>query len=272
MRPSKSDGSIRRPSGVSSRDAAAIALVGITAHLGLFRTAGLHRGEIVFIHGGSGGVGSCVVQMARTIGARVITTAGSDEKVEDCRRLGADLVIPYKTDDVDAAIRHFAPSGVNLWWETLREPDIERAVGHLTMRGRMILMAGRDARPLFPVGPFYTKDCTLHGFAMFNASAEEQQHAAEEINRWLAEGKAPAQDLPRHAAGRNRRRPSAPRRQHDPQDRRPGRQDRAGTVTQDKEPQIRESLCIHPRLSAVSLSGYGYAQNTNRSFLSRSSV
>ncbi len=59
------------PQGLSFQDAAAVALVGITAHLGLFRKAGLKAGERVFVHGGSGGVGSCVVQMARTIGARV---------------------------------------------------------------------------------------------------------------------------------------------------------------------------------------------------------
>jgi NADPH2:quinone reductase len=53
----------------------------------------------------------------------------------------------------------------------------------------MIVMAGRDARPVFPVGPFYVKDCSLHGFAMFNAAAEEQQACARDINRWLAEGK-----------------------------------------------------------------------------------
>ncbi len=50
-------------------------------------------------------------------------------------------------------------------------------------------MAGREARPVFPVGPFYVKDCSLYGFAMFNASPDEQRAAAEDINRWLAEGK-----------------------------------------------------------------------------------
>jgi NADPH2:quinone reductase len=50
-------------------------------------------------------------------------------------------------------------------------------------------MAGRDARPTFPVGPFYVKGCSLHGFAMFNATPEEQRAAAEDINRWLVEGK-----------------------------------------------------------------------------------
>ena len=56
-------------------------------------------------------------------------------------------------------MRKFAPQGVNVWWETLREPNFDRTVGLLAIRGRMILMAGRDARPVFPVGPFYVRDC-----------------------------------------------------------------------------------------------------------------
>jgi len=177
------------PAGIDDRAVAAGALVGITAHLGLFGKAKLQAGEILFINGGTGGVGSTVVQMARAAGARVITTAGSDEKVAACRSLGAELAINYKTADVDAEIRRFAPQGVDLWWETLREPNFDRTMGLLAMRGRMILMAGRDARPIFPVGPFYVKDCALFGFAMFNATPDEQRHCADDINRWMSEGK-----------------------------------------------------------------------------------
>jgi NADPH2:quinone reductase len=50
-------------------------------------------------------------------------------------------------------------------------------------------MAGRQAQPVFPVGPFYVKDLSLFGFAMFNASAEEQRRCGEDINRWLREKK-----------------------------------------------------------------------------------
>ncbi len=180
------------PSNVVDRQAAAVALVGITAHLGLFRDAQLRAGECLFVHGGTGGVGSCVVQMAKAAGARVITTAGSPEKAQAARQLGADLVLNYKTDDVDEAIRRFAPQGVNVWWETLREPNLERIVGHLALRGRIVLMAGREARPSFPVGPFYVKDGRLFGFAMFNAPPEEQRRAADDMNRWLAEGRLQA--------------------------------------------------------------------------------
>jgi NADPH2:quinone reductase len=177
------------PGGVKDDEMAAISLVAITAHLGLVRDARLVAGEVLFVNGGSGGVGSAVVQMAKAIGARVITTAGSKEKVALCKQFGADFAINYKTEDVDAAIKKFAPNGINVWWETLREPDFDRAVNALAARGRMILMAGRDARPQFPVGPFYVKGCSLHGFAMFNAPPNEQRAAAMDISRWMTEGK-----------------------------------------------------------------------------------
>jgi NADPH:quinone reductase len=176
------------PTGVSDETAAACALVGLTAHLGLVRDAKLQCGETLFVNGGTGGVGSVVVQMSKALGARVITTAGSDEKLGLCRQFGADLAINYKTEDFDEKIKQFAPEGVNVWWETLREPDFDRTVGLLAERGRMILMAGRDARPTFPVGPFYVKESSLHGFVMFKATPDEQRAAADDINRWLVTG------------------------------------------------------------------------------------
>jgi NADPH:quinone reductase len=180
------------PMTVSDEQAAALSLVGLTAHLGLVRHARLQAGELLFVNGGSGGVGSSVVQMAKILGARVVTTAGNEEKARLCQELGADRVIQYRTENVVEAVKVFAPEGVDVWWETLREPDFEQAVPLLAKRGRMVVMAGREARPVFPVGPFYIKDCSLHGFAMFNASVREQRAAADDMNRWLAEGKLKA--------------------------------------------------------------------------------
>ncbi len=180
------------PNGVTDEAVAAISLVGITAHLGLVRDAQVKPGDILFVNGGTGGVGAMVVQMAKALGARVITTAGSEEKVAVCRELGADLAINYKTQDVNAAIKAFAPQGVNVWWESLREPDFERTVSLLAARGRIIIMAGREAKPVFPVGAFYVKGCSMHGFAMFNATQDEQRTAAMDINGWLTEGKLKA--------------------------------------------------------------------------------
>ena len=177
------------PDNVDDQDAAAIALVGLTSHLGLFRDAQLSKGETIFIHGGSGGVGSTVVQMAKAVGARVITTGGSDEKVAVCQEMGADEVINYNTENEAERLRELAPEGVNVFWETIREPNFDAIVAALAPAGRIILMAGRDARPEFPVGPFYVKGCSMHGFAMFAASAEDQQICGDMINLWLADGR-----------------------------------------------------------------------------------
>ncbi len=176
------------PANVSDEQAAACALVGITAHLGLFREAKLKAGESIFVNGGTGGVGSMVVQMAKAAGARIIATAGSAEKVAALKKLGADAAVNYKTDDIAAAVKAFAPAGVNVYWETVREPDFAKIVSYLAERGRIVLMAGRDARPPFPVGPFYVKGCSLYGFVMFKATPQEQQACASDINRWLAGG------------------------------------------------------------------------------------
>lgn len=176
------------PEGVTDDQAAASALVAITAHLGLVREARLRKDEILFINGGSGGVGSTVLQMARALGARVFCSAGSDAKVQACRELGAEDAFNYATQDIGAELKKVAPAGVNVWWETTREPDFDRATAALAARGRFILMAGREARPPFPVGPFYVKGCSLHGFVMFAAPPEEQRAAALEIGRWLAQG------------------------------------------------------------------------------------
>ena len=178
------------PAGVKDEDAAAGALTGITAHLGLIRACQLRPGETVFVNGGTGGVGSMVVQIAKAMGARVITTVGSAEKSKICRSWGADTVIDYKKEDVAARIQEATQKlGVNVWYETQREPDLIRIVELMAQRGRIVLIAGRQARPIFPVGPFYVKGLSLFGFAMFNATAEEQEQCAADINRWMSEGK-----------------------------------------------------------------------------------
>ncbi|MCX7871792.1 MAG: NADPH:quinone reductase [Verrucomicrobiae bacterium] len=177
------------PDNVDFEDAAAVALVGITAHLGLFRDAQIKAGDSIFVNGGSGAVGSVAVQMAKIVGATVLASAGSEEKLGICKKLGADFVFNYKTQDLTKEIKNVLPGGVNIWWETSREPDFDKIVPSLSPRGRIILMAGREARPQFPVGPFYVKDCRMFGFAMFNAPPHEQSVCAVDINRWLAEKK-----------------------------------------------------------------------------------
>ncbi len=176
------------PDGVTDREAAAAALVSLTAHLGLVGHAALQPGETIFVNGGSGGVGSAVVQIARALGARVIATAGTPEKRKRVESFGADLVLDYRREDLQAAVLDATAGGANVHWETRREPDFDAALGILADGGRMVVMAGREARPPFPVGPFYVKGCRLVGFVMFKADWHEQAAAAADINRWLAAG------------------------------------------------------------------------------------
>lgn len=179
----------RTPEGLSDAEAAGMALVGITAHLGLFECGRLSSGDTLYVSGGSGGVGSMVIQMAKAVGARVATTAGTLEHLELCRSLGADLALNYRSDDVPAALREFAESGIDVWYETQREPNFDVAVPLLRKRGRMIVMAGRTARPVLPLGPFYTRNASLHGFAMFNATPAEQRRCADDMIRWIGQGR-----------------------------------------------------------------------------------
>jgi NADPH2:quinone reductase len=180
------------PSQLNDAEAAAQALTGITAHLGLFQNARMKPGEMVYVSGGSGGVGSMVIQMVKAAGGKVATTAGSDDRVALCKEFGADLALNYKTDDVPASLKEWGPDGLDIWFETQREPNLELSIPMLRKRGRMIVMAGRTAKPTLPLGAFYPRDCQLLGFAMFNATPTEQAACAAEMNAWSSGGKLKA--------------------------------------------------------------------------------
>ena len=176
------------PALLPDTDAAAVAVVGITAHLGLFQFGQLKPGEVVYVPGGTGGVGSMVVQMAKAAGARVATAAGSPERLDFCRRLGADLALNYHSDDIPTKLREFSPEGFDVWFETQREPNLEVSIPLLRKNGRMILIAGRAAKPTLPLGAFYPRNCAIFGFAMFNMSADHQRRCAGDIVRWIEDG------------------------------------------------------------------------------------
>ena len=99
------------PDSVSSEDVAACALVGVTAHLGLFREAELAPGETILVIGASGGVGSMVLQMAKAAGATVIATAGSEEKKQRALELGADVAINYQTQSISDVTKDVCATG-----------------------------------------------------------------------------------------------------------------------------------------------------------------
>jgi NADPH:quinone reductase-like Zn-dependent oxidoreductase len=101
------------PPNISMAEAAGLPTAGITAYGGLVDVGALKAGQSVLINGGAGGVGSIAIQIAKAVGARVAVTcsAGSFAYVEE---IGADLAIDYRKDDVTAAVRAWAPDGVDL--------------------------------------------------------------------------------------------------------------------------------------------------------------
>jgi NADPH2:quinone reductase len=156
--------------------------------LGLVDECELDAGETVIVNGGSGAVGSTVIQMARALGARVIATTSGPDKVKYCQSLGADHVLDHEVDDVPRRVTEITAEGAQIWWETSRQPNLDTAIACLARRGRILLMAGRNARAELPVGPFYSKCLQLRGFVMFHSAPQSQRRAAERINRWLATG------------------------------------------------------------------------------------
>ncbi|QDT18052.1 NADPH:quinone reductase [Alienimonas californiensis] len=174
--------------------AAALGLAAVTAHLGLFRTGGLEEREtgerFVFVQAGSGGVGSAAVALAAAAGYRVVTTAGSDAKRSACRERGAEVTFDYGDPDLadrlEAVLSHERmeePRGFSVWLEGHRDPDLHAAIPLMRQGGAIVLFAGRSSEPCFPLGALYTRDISLRGFAMFNATAEELQTAAAGVAR-----------------------------------------------------------------------------------------
>src|SRR5690606_28417564 len=89
-----------KPSGVDLVTAAGIPEVVCTVWSNVVMKAGLSSGQLLLVHGGSGGIGTCAIQVGRALGARVAATAGAPESLELCRELGADPVISYRDEDV----------------------------------------------------------------------------------------------------------------------------------------------------------------------------
>lgn len=176
------------PKGVDEKEAVAFVHSGLTACIGLQRVQPV-AGESIFVNGGSGGVGSAIIQLAKARGLRVFATAGSADGLDWCRSLGADAVANYRSDDLTKALAAFAPEGVNIYWDTSGKPDFDTSIARLAKWGRLILMSGLGARPPFPVGDFYVKCCTMHGFAITHATAAQLDATAKEINGWFSTGK-----------------------------------------------------------------------------------
>jgi NADPH:quinone reductase-like Zn-dependent oxidoreductase len=177
------------PDGIDLKSAVAVLHTGATAHLGLVREAGLGAGETVLVEGAGGGVGSAIVQMATAVGARVIGTEAPAEH-DWVQQLGADTVFDYHLEDLYQRIQAAAPAGIDVWWDTSGRNDFAHCLPLLARGGRAVVMSGlQGGGPALPVGAMYTRDITLHGFAISNASVSDLAHAARRINQLLEAGR-----------------------------------------------------------------------------------
>ncbi len=123
------------PAGVGLVEAAALPEVACTVWSNVFMLAGLREGESFLVHGGSSGIGTMAIQLAKARGARVLCTAGSEDKLERCRALGADVAINYRTEDfVEAA----APVDVIL--DNMGAKYLARNVRALGTGGRLMVI------------------------------------------------------------------------------------------------------------------------------------
>jgi NADPH2:quinone reductase len=130
------------PDGLSLVEAAAIPETFFTVWTNLFDRAGLKSGESVLIHGGSSGIGTTAIQLAKAFGARAIVTAGSDEKCEACLRLGADRAINYKTEDFVAESKKATGGrGVNFVLDMIAGDYVDRNYDAAAADGRIVQIA-----------------------------------------------------------------------------------------------------------------------------------
>lgn len=130
------------PKGYDALRAAALPETYFTVWANLFQHGRLTAGETVLVHGGSSGIGVTAIQLAHEFGARVFTTAGSDEKTAACRRLGADAAINYRTQDWAAEVKTLTEGkGVNVILDMVAGPYIAKNIRSLAMDGRLVFIA-----------------------------------------------------------------------------------------------------------------------------------
>lgn len=125
-----------KPDGIDLVTAGALPEVACTVWSNVFMTAALQKGETLLVHGGGGGIGTMAVQLAHQLGAKVVVTAGSAEKLEFCRSLGADVTINYHEQDFVEVVK--AEGGADVILDHIGAKYLGRNVEALATEGRMV--------------------------------------------------------------------------------------------------------------------------------------
>jgi NADPH2:quinone reductase len=129
------------PDGLDVVAAAAIPETFLTVWHNVFQRGGLKRGETLLVHGGTSGIGTAAIQLAKAAGAIVVATAGSDDKCAACLRLGADIAINYRTQDFVETIRALPHKGADVILDMVGGSYVARNLRSLRTDGRLVVIA-----------------------------------------------------------------------------------------------------------------------------------
>jgi putative PIG3 family NAD(P)H quinone oxidoreductase len=127
------------PDGVELADAAGLPEVACTVWSNLVLTAHLSEGQLLLMHGGASGIGTHAIQVARALGARVAVTAGSAEKLEFCRELGAEITINYRDEDFVARLREES-DGADVIFDIMGASYLDRNIDALATDGQLVII------------------------------------------------------------------------------------------------------------------------------------
>ena len=156
---------IRLPDGVPAAESVGMVTIYPTSHVALKNRAGIKPGDTVLVHAGAGGVGSAAVQLAKAWGARVIATAGGEEKAQLCRDIGADVAIDYKAGDwVEAVRKETDGRGCDIIYDPVGDAIGEQSVRVLAWGGRLLIVGFAGGRiPQLPANRFLLKNASAVG-------------------------------------------------------------------------------------------------------------
>jgi len=184
---------VKIPDQIDFEQAAAAMLQGMTAHYLVRSSYSLKKGETALIHAAAGGVGLLLVQMAKKIGARVIATAGTDEKAQLAREAGADECIVYTKADFETETRRLTDrQGVHVVYDGVGKATFDKDLEVLRPRGYLVLFGGASgAVPPFDLirlsqkGSLFITRPTL---AHYTATREELEWRANDVLQAIAQG------------------------------------------------------------------------------------
>jgi NADPH2:quinone reductase len=184
---------VRILDGVTSQQAAASLLQGMTAHYLAFSTYAIQPGDPVLVHAGAGGVGLLLIQIAKRLDARVFTTVSTDEKAALAREAGADEVIIYTREDFPTRVRELTHGkGLPVVYDSVGKTTFDGSLACLRPRGLLALFGGSsgpvppfDLIKLSTMGSLFVTRPTLKDYV---ATPEDLDKRASDIFNWIADG------------------------------------------------------------------------------------